>query len=275
LDIIQQAQSIVEGATLEEKLKPLKYTEINKTQVSFFIDNPGRNKNINFSSKQLKFPAKNKLATIEGAGIALHFFANHELLAIEMMAMAILKYPLQGEAGDHFRKGMISTIRDEQKHFTLYNQRMESLGIEFGDLPVNDFFWKQIHDCPTIESFHAMMSLTFESANLDFAYYYKGIFKDCEDFETANILEIVLEDELRHVAAGWNYLNDFSTKSKKDIWDHYLSLLPGKITPARAKGINFNCELRKRAGLNSHFINKIKNYKSDFNITNRNSWDSK
>ena len=272
MDILQQAQLIVEGENLEDKLKRLKYSSIPNSDSYKRLDSiktPGRSKKIKFSTIQLKFPNENKITTPEGTAIALHFFANHELLAIEMMAMAIIKFPLKGKQGDQFRKGLISTINDEQKHFSLYNERMKELGIEFGDLPVNDFFWKQIHHVDTIESFYAMMALTFEAANLDFANHYKNIFKKYNDLATSNILSIVLEDEIKHVAMGWDYLNQPEIIKQKDIWEFYLALLPEKITPARSKGIWFNASLRKEAGMQDEFINEIKNYKSDFTVTNR------
>ena len=277
MDIFQQAQLIVEGENLEDKLVRLRFTplenniKINHSKKINLIKNPGRSKNIKFSSDQLKFPNKNKLTTPEGTAIALHFFANHELLAIEMMAMAILRFPISGIAGDQFRKGLISTINDEQKHFNLYRQRMNELGIEFGDLPVNDFFWKQIHHVDTIESFYAMMALTFEAANLDFANHYKNIFKECDDLKTSDILSVVLEDEIRHVAMGWNYINQPHVINEREIWNYYLSLLPEKITPARSKGIHFDSSLRKQAGMSDCFIDEIKNFKSEFTITNRKS----
>jgi uncharacterized ferritin-like protein (DUF455 family) len=277
LDIFQQAQSIVEGSRLENKLIPLKFTMAGSPSALTLVTNPGRESKIAFSDKQLKFPNKNKLVTVEGTAIALHFFANHELLAIEMMAMAILKFPVKGEEGDKFRKTLISTIKDEQKHFKLYQTRMSELGVEFGDLPVNDFFWKQIHHCTSIESFYAMMALTFESANLDFANYYKNIFVECEDFATADILSTVLEDEIRHVKIGWNYVSqsNLNTNKNEKIWNYYLSLLPSKITPARAKGINYNPRLREQAGIDKEFVNQLSNFKSEFNITNRKIRNSK
>ena len=64
------------------------FQKIYDLQVSF---NSGREKRIDFSSKQLKFPKVSSLES-EKRSMALHFFANHEL-AIEMMAAFILVYP--------------------------------------------------------------------------------------------------------------------------------------------------------------------------------------
>ncbi len=269
MDLVQQAQLIVGGASLEDKLYPIEYTEFNVKSLRPLIVDPGRNKKIQFSHDQIKFPTKKKLLIDEGKALALHFFANHELLAIEMMALAILKYPLIGKKGDFFRKNIISTIKDEQKHFLLYTERMKEFGVEFGDYPVNNFFWKHIHECESIESFYAMMALTFESANLDFADYYGSLFSQIGDDKTSNILKKVLEDEIRHVSIGWNYLQ---SSKQNNIWSYYLSLLPEKITPSRSKGSIFRPSLRKKAGMDEQFISELTHYKDGFKITNRKLW---
>ena len=54
---------------------------------------PSRSEKIKFSPDQLKFPKKNTLKNDSSKALALHFFANHELLAIEMMAAALYCYP--------------------------------------------------------------------------------------------------------------------------------------------------------------------------------------
>ena len=277
MDIFEQARLIVEGATIEDKLYPIKNTKLSNDSIkSKFLDykigkNPGRTKKIEFSSQQLKFPSRNKLATNDGAGLALHFFANHELLAIEMMSLAILKFPVEGDRGDKLRGNLIATIRDEQKHFSLYCERMKDFGIEFGDYPLNDFFWRQVHECSSVESFYAMMALTFESANLDFAAHYRDLFANNKDHKTAGILSIVLEDEIRHVNIGWDVLN--KSKSDKKMWEYYLSLLPEKITPARAKGNQFLSELRLKSGMSKEFTESLKTYKGNFKVTQRKDWD--
>lgn len=280
MNIYQQARILLEGSQLEDKLYPIRYNKEKDNPKSLETEDlpklPGRNKKISFSEQQIKFPSKNRMATDEGAALALHFFGNHELLAIEMMAFAILKFPLPGEEGQRIRQGLISTIRDEQKHFQLYVKRMNELGVEFGDFPLNDFFWRQVHDCPDIQSFYALVALTFESANLDFAAYYRDLFLGFEDEKTSDILEIVLEDELRHVNIGWNVLqNSLVQRAIKDqsMWDYYSSLLPDKITPARAKGNVFLKDLRIKSGMSPEFADDLEQYRGQFSVTKRKSWD--
>ena len=83
------------------------------------------------------FPARSALSDGRARGLVLHFFANHELLALELMALALLKWP---DAPPGFRRGIVQTMIEEQNHMRLYLDRMKDLQVEFGELPLMLFF---------------------------------------------------------------------------------------------------------------------------------------
>lgn len=258
------------GGNLDDKL--LSSTtinwDINENWESARYQSPARSAQIAFSEDQIKFPSKGALKSDKEKGKALHFFANHELLAIEMMAQALLLFP---ELSLSQKKLLVSTIDEEQKHLTLYLERMKDFHTTFGDYPLNSFFWSFMDEIHSSDQFYAVISLTFEQANLDFAQYYKELFKDLGDIKTYEILEEVYQDEIKHVARGRIELLK-STNSPDDLWNHYCESLPGKLTPARAKGIRFDDIGREKAGLGRDFIESVKNYQNSFSITNRKQW---
>ena len=221
-------------------------------------------------NQQVKFPRSASFHLEEKRGLALHFFANHELLAIEMMAAALLLYPDTSKEMILFKKGLIKTIQDEQKHLKLYIHRMKDFGIELGDFPLNDFFWRSMDKLKTPSHFYSAMAMTFESANLDFAQFYEKAFVDVEDFETAKIMHIVFEDEISHVALGAHWLNQW--RGDKNLWSYFVSHLPGVMTPARSKGIHFDRSSRVKAGLDQEFLDQLDAFRDDFKVTNRKSW---
>lgn len=265
------ARILLEGSTLEDKLIPLKNVEYEQSTQEYSLpENPGRIERLKFNNEQVKFPRNTSFHLEDKRGLALHFFANHELLAIEMMAAALLIYPDSTPEMIPFKKGLIKTIQDEQKHLRLYMNRMKDFKMELGDFPLNDFFWRSMDKLKTPSHFYSAMALGFESANLDFALFYEQSFKDVEDFETAKIMRTVFEDEISHVALGAHWLN--SWKGDRDLWSYFSSHLPGLMTPARSKGIHFNRESRVRAGLDESFITSLENYRDEFRVTNRKNW---
>lgn len=267
----EYARILLEGASLEDKLIPLKDVDYTESLVLYDLPlNPARSHRLSFDNQQVKFPRNTSFHLEEKRGLALHFFANHELLAIEMMAAALLVYPDSSREMIQFKKGLIKTIQDEQKHLKMYLARMKQFGIELGDFPLNDFFWRSMEKCKTPSQFYAAMAMTFESANLDFAQYYEKSFRDVEDIETANIMKIVFEDEISHVALGAHWLNQW--RGDKDLWTYFMSNLPGVMTPARSKGIHFDRSSRERAGLDSLFLDQLEAFRDDFKVTNRKSW---
>ena len=228
---------------------------------------PGRSKNITFSKKRIKFPPVNQLYHNEKKALALHFFANHELLAIELLAWAIIRFPFDIPT----QKVLVNTIKDEQKHFLLYDQRINELDISFGDYPLNSFFWNIITQSKSKEQFYALIALTFEQANLDFSSYFRDIFKQIGDIQTSNIMDIVYQDEIKHVNLGRLYLNAHLPVNKT-LFHYYKSLLPEKITPSRAKGVHFNDNARTQSGFDKLFIQNIKQFNDNFSVTNRKRW---
>lgn len=265
------ARILLEGASLEDKLIPLKNIDFTKSLDPYDLpNNPGRSKQLKFDNQQVKFPKNTSFHLAEKRGLALHFFANHELLAIEMMAAALLIYPDHSEDSILFKKGLIKTIQDEQKHLKLYLSRMKDFGIELGDFPLNDFFWRSMENCKTPANFYSAMAMTFESANLDFAQYYEKSFVAVEDHETAKIMRLVFEDEISHVALGAHWLNQW--RGDMDLWKYFVGNLPGVMTPARSKGIHFDRSSRVRAGIDDAFLDQLDAFRDDFKVTNRKSW---
>lgn len=83
-------------------------------------------------------------------------------------------------------------------------------------------------------------------------------------------MRVVLEDEISHVALGAHWLNQW--RGDMDLWNYYKSSLPGVMTPARAKGIHFDKEIRLKAGLDQSFIDRLDEFRDDFKVTNRRNW---
>lgn len=236
---------------------------------------PNRDSSIRFSSEQIRFPKNKSFKDSKNVAKAIHFFANHELLAIETMAYAILFLPESSHDDSLAKLGLVQTIVEEQKHLKLYIQRLKELHCSFGDYPLNDFFWEKTRGVKDLKEFLSIMSLTFESANLDFCMFYSRIFEDAGDSKTAQIMETVLSDEIKHVKLGGVYLKKLSKKERLELWEYYCQVLPLPLTPARAKGMVFNREARELAGLGINFINQLENYRDNFQITNRKEWQEK
>lgn len=269
--ISEWASTLLHGTELSQKLAPVQLSAELGTLPSFVLPkNPGRSQRLSFSEAQVKFPKRGSFDKTEARAIALHSFANHELLAIEMMAAALLSYPQASDEDQRVKRGIVAAIRDEQKHLALYVKRLNDLGYEFGDFPLNSFFWRQMEKLPTAAHFFGLMSLTFESANLDFSLVYEDVFRQVGDEETAKILRVVHDDEIGHVALGAYWLARW--KGERRLWDYYRALLPEPLTPARAKGNQFHAGPRIAAGLPKDWVTELEQFKDDFRITNRRSW---
>jgi uncharacterized ferritin-like protein (DUF455 family) len=161
-----------------------------------------------------EFPRLESLARDPVArGQVLHFFANHELLAMELMALMILRFPNAPQA---FVQGLARTITEEQSHMRLYIARMRELGVEFGDLPLSDYFWNAIKDAPSPLVFVTQMSLTLEQANLDYSLFYRDAVRRAGDEETARILERVYQEEIGHVKHGVHWFNRWRADARTD-----------------------------------------------------------
>ena len=267
----QWARQLLLGESLKDKLISTSNLEIDNNLIQL-PESPGRNQQLQFSSKKMKFPKAVNLDQNEKKAMALHAFANHELLAIEMMAASLLIYPHTNKDEIKLKQGIISAIKDEQKHLTLYIQRLNQLGFDFGDFPLNDFFWKQMPSLKTMPNYLVVIALTFESANLDFSFFYENVFRQMGDIQTADIMKTVYQDEISHVALGGHYLNKW--REDKSLWEYYRECLPFPVTPDRAKGIYFYKESRLSAGLSQEFCYELERFKSHFKVTQRKQWNS-
>lgn len=190
------------------------------------------------------FPQRGALEHPEARAAAVHAFANHELLAIEVMALTLLRFP---DAPAAFRQDILRTLVEEQRHLRQYLARMETWGVRFGDHAVNDWFWRCAADLRSPIDHVVRMSMTFEQANLDFAASYMAAFADVGDEETAEVLASVLRDEIRHVAVGVQWFDHWRT-TPADRFDAWRRELPDTLSPVRAKGTPFRRDVRVSAG---------------------------
>lgn len=184
----------------------------------------------------------------------LHFLANHELLATELMALVLLRFP---DAPKEFRMGVFETLKEEQAHTLMYMRRMKDCGIEFGGLALNDYFWRMVAPMEEPLDFVTRLSLTFEQANLDFSKHYAKLFRQVGDTSTANVLEKIYTDEVEHVGHGLKWFKQWKQAELSD-WNAYKKQLSFPLAPWKAKGqAPFNKEGRIEAGLDEDFIHHL------------------
>ncbi|HBE96766.1 MAG TPA: DUF455 domain-containing protein, partial [Verrucomicrobiales bacterium] len=161
--ISEFAQRVLMSDSLEEKLthapRHLILDPPSKETIAI-PDTPGRPSHLLPSSNDGRspFPSTHQIEDEEQRAILLHFFANHELLAVELMALALLKFP---NAPDSFRKGVLHTLKEEQNHTRWYLKRIEECGVKFGDYHLSPMIWSHISPMESPLDYVSTLSLTF------------------------------------------------------------------------------------------------------------------
>ncbi len=217
---------------------------------------PGRPAALRIASRKerKKLPAPAALGDPDMRVRCLHTFANHELMAIELVAWALLAYP---DAGAAFRRGLAHILADEQRHLALYMDRIAAFGEQFGNLPVNDHFWRCAPSLTTPLKWVCAMSLVFEQANLDHAPAFARHFDAVGDTESADLMRLIERDEIHHVGFGARFLaeNTAAGQSSFDVWVDNLTF---HNTPDRARGDEFNATAREASGLDADFVSRCR-----------------
>lgn len=259
ITITEFAERVLHGDTLEDKLyEP-------PGGVAALVDEarpaprgwtePGRPPHLRIAPRgeRKRLPSAAALDDPQMRVRCLHAFANHELMALELMAWALLAFP---DAPTSFRRGLVHILRDEQRHLTLYIDRIDELGGSFGDLPLNDHFWRCAPSLDTPLKWVSAMNLVFEQANLDHAPQFAESFQQVGDERSAQIMKIIEADEIHHVGFGAHFLvsNTPTGRSPYDVWVENLTF---HNEPIRARGELVNVDARRAAGLDEDFVARL------------------
>ena len=255
-----RCRRILEGGTLADKLhgndEPQAVDDV-EGAVIVDVDVPARFGVLAMVEGAERLPALRELTRLDARVACLSRFAHHELMAVEMFAWALLRFP---DAPRALRRGMWAALVEEQAHLGLYLDRMKAHGAAIGDVPLSGYFWKLMPPIRSaadpLKAFLCAQGLTLEQANLDFTITYRDAFSLAGDVDSAAVMQRVHDDEISHVRLARTWLckgRDDDDDDDSDV-DAYVTHVPFPLSAARAKGRRFESGARRRAGLSEPFI---------------------
>jgi uncharacterized ferritin-like protein (DUF455 family) len=203
--------------------------------------------------KSPPMPHSHTLADPRRRAAAHHIMANHELQALEVMAFVLRAFP---QAPAEFRFGIVRIMADEQRHTRLHLDRLEDLGLAFGDLPVNSYFWNKAQEFESLLDYLAGLPLTFEGRNLDHTLEFEEWFLAAGDEKSAGVMRAIHRDEIQHVAFGMHWLRLLKSPDQSE-WEAYASALKWPLRPEKSCGKSFHRAPRLAAGMSPEFIDRL------------------
>ncbi|OZI42249.1 hypothetical protein CEK29_14360 [Bordetella genomosp. 5] len=182
--------------------------------------------------------------TPEGRAALLHALAHIEFNAINLALDAIWRYPGLPAA---FYRDWLFVAREEAYHFDLLNRHLGTLGHAYGDFPAHNGLWDMAHR--TRDDLLARLALvprTLEARGLDASPLIRDKLARAGDAEGAAILDIILRDEIGHVAIGNRWYRQVCAERGLAPVAQYAELAARYGAP-RQRG-PFNVEARRAAG---------------------------
>ncbi len=223
---------------------------------------PARAPEIAFVSGAAALPRPLQLGSAQARARCLARFAHHELCAVELLAWALLRWPL---APPGLRRSWVSVLEDEQRHCRLYLERLAAQGSSFEQHPGPGYFWRvaEVSDSSPLgaRAFLAALGLTLEQANLDFSALYADGFAAAGDAASAAVCREVQCDEIRHVRVARRWLLALDPAADGDL-AAYQRAVPFPFSAARAKGRRFDAAARRAAGLSPALIETVRRARS-------------
>lgn len=143
---------------------------------------------------------KRGMGTPQGRAAFVHSIAHIEFNAIDLAWDAV--YRFRGMPDDYYAD-WVSVADDEARHFAMLRARLCELGHDYGDFDAHNGLWemaeKTAHDALARM---ALVPRVLEARGLDVTPGMITKLRALGDEATVAILEVILREEVAHVAAG-------------------------------------------------------------------------
>jgi uncharacterized ferritin-like protein (DUF455 family) len=144
--------------------------------------------------------AQRRLGSTEGRAAMLHAIAHIEFNAINLALDAIWRYPWMP---DTFVADWLSVAADEARHFSLLTEELAMTEVRYGDFDAHDGLWDMARKtAPDLLSRMALVPRVLEARGLDATPQIQRKLKGQGDQVAIDILQIILDEEIRHVRVG-------------------------------------------------------------------------
>ena len=215
------------------------------------ILNPGR------PEKPQLVPAsdvpKRKVTNPHGHAGLIHALAHIEFNAINLALDACYRFqnmPLE------YYLNWLQVASEEVYHFQLLNQHLDSLGFSYGEFAAHNGLCEMA--TKTEHDFIARMGLiprTLEARGIDAVPEMQHKLQLINDVRGIEILEIIKQDEIKHVAFGDSWYKYACAKNDLDYEKYFFELLD-KYKAPKIRG-PFNRVDRKKAGFNERELDRL------------------
>ena len=183
----------------------------------------------------------------KGRAALIHAVAHIEFNAINLAWDAVQRFHGLPRA---YYDDWVRVADEEALHFGLMRDRLRALGYDYGDFPAHDGLWSMaLRTAADPLERMALVPRVMEARGLDVTPGMIARLRVAGDEETAACLEIILRDEVGHVAAGTRWFRHLCEARGLDAETEYFALL------GRYLGEEIRCPLnlpdRHRAGFSA------------------------
>ncbi len=190
------------------------------------------------------------LGSAEGRAAFVHAIAHIEFNAIDLAWDAV--YRFRGMPPG-FYADWVSVAHDESRHFVLLRDRLRALGHDYGDFDAHNGLWEMAEK--TAHDGLARMALVprvLEARGLDVTPGMIARLRSQGDIDTAEILELILAEEVAHVAAGSHWYRwhcELAGVEPRSTFRELLAKYAGPVLRGP-----FNHQARLQAGFDAEAI---------------------
>ena len=184
-----------------------------------------------------------------GAGRAalLHAICHIEFNAINLALDAVWRFP---GLPDRYYLDWLQVAGEEALHFSLLREHLQTLGHDYGDFDAHDGLWQMTEaTAGDIVARMALVPRTLEARGLDATPPIQAKLKRAGDERAVAILDVILRDEIGHVAIGNHWYRWLCTRDGLDAEALYPELVQRYMAPRLRPP--FNLEARRAAGFSA------------------------
>ncbi|MBS0584291.1 MAG: ferritin-like domain-containing protein [Proteobacteria bacterium] len=193
------------------------------------------------------------LGSAEGRAALVHAVAHIEFNAIDLAWDAV--YRFRGMPREYYRD-WARVAADETRHFRMLSARLAEMGHAYGDFDAHNGLWEMaVKTSNSCLERMALVPRVLEARGLDVTPGMIARLREVGDTRTVDILEVILREEVAHVASGSRWFSWCCEREGVDAQATFERLVAQHARAALKPP--FNESARRAAGFSEHEINRL------------------